>query len=119
MADANDTIFARRLQRIEKRHRKLAHGYVRLKNVDGLLIPVPGRRLHRRSFPLAGLLMTLAALTAFKAFLLAYHGPIIYAGNLDILASGNAAERAGAWIMSADPLTRWLAGQFALLPTLW
>ncbi len=119
MADANDTGFARRLQRIEKRHRRLSHGYVRLKDVDGLLTPVPDRRLPRRSFSLAGLLMTLAALTAFKAFLLAYHGPIAYADNLDILASGNAAERAGAWIMSVDPLTRWLAGQFALLPMLW
>lgn len=119
MADANDTIFARRLQRIEKRHRKLAHGYVRLKNVDGLLIPVPDRRLHRRSFPLAGLLIALAALTAFKGFLLAYHGPTAYAENLDILATGNAVERVGAWVMSADPLTRWLAAQFSLLPTLW
>ena len=119
MADANDTAFAKRLDRIDKRHRKLAHGYVRLKNVDGLLIPVPDRRLHRRSFPLVGLLAALAGLTAFKGFLLAYHGQTTYAENLDILTAGNAVERVGAWIMSADPLTRWLAGQFTLLPSLW
>lgn len=117
MADANDIRFAKRLKKIDKHHRKVAHGYVRLKNVDGLLIPVPDRRPMRRSFPFVGLLMTVGALTAFKGFLLAYHGPITYAENVGILASGTAVERAGAWIMSADPVTSWIAQQFTYLPT--
>ncbi len=116
MADANDIRFVQRLQKIDKRHRKIAQGHVRLKNVDGLLIPVPERRPMRRSFPFVGLLMTFAALTAFKGFLLAYHGPITYADNLQLLASGNVVERAGAWVMSADPATTWLAQQFSFVP---
>ena len=119
MADANDIRFVKRLEKIDKRHTRLAHGYVQLKEVDGLLIPVPARRPMRRSFPFVGLLMTFGALTAFKGFLLSYHGPITYAENVDLLASGNVVERVGAWIMSADPATVWVAQQFSILPALW
>ncbi len=119
MAGGDDIRFVKRLQKIEERHRKLARGYVRLKEVDGLLVPVPARRPVRRSFPFVGLLMTISALTAFKGFLLFHHGPITYAENVELLASGNVVEKLGAWIMSADPATIWLARQFSLLPALW
>lgn len=119
MADANDIEFVKRLQKVEERHRRLARGHVRLKEVDGLLIPVPARRPARRTFPFVGLLMTISALTGFKGFLLFHHGPTTYAQNVDLLASGNVVEKLGAWIMSADPATIWVAQQFAVLPGLW
>ncbi len=117
MADANYVSFVERLQKVEKRHRKLSRGYVRLKEVDGLLIPVPDRRV-RRPFPAVGVMLTIAALLAFKGFLLAYHGPITYGERVDLLASGNIVEQAGAWIMRADPITQWIAQQFMSIPGL-
>ncbi len=119
MADANDIRFVTRLDKINKRHQRLAHGYVRLKNIDGLLVPVPEKRRLRRRFPFGGVLMTLGALTAFKGFLVFYLGSVTYAARVELLASGNVVEQVGAWIMSADPATLWVARQFAILPGLW
>ncbi len=57
MADANYVRFNKRLNDIDRRHRKLSRGYVQLVERDGLLVPV-SRRTARRGFPFRGLLLT-------------------------------------------------------------
>jgi len=114
MADANYVKFNKRLRSIDRNHRKLSRGYVQLVERDGILVP-HSRRTARRGFPFRGLLLTLAVFLVFKGFLLAQLGPITYEGRVDKLAVGNAVEQAGAWAMTADPITVWVAGQLAPL----
>lgn len=114
MADANFARFNKRVREIEGRHKRLASGYVRLEERDGLLVPVERVR-PRRSLPLRGITLSLVAFLLFKGFLLAYLGPITYGDRLAALETGNAAERLGGWIMAADPVTLWIASQIGLL----
>ncbi len=103
-----DKHFDRRVQRIQKRHRKLASGYVQTVGPDGLIIVKPRRRIR---FPWKGIVMVLLAFFAFKGFLHAELGDAIYAQRVAKLESGTAIERAGAWVMQADPLTQWISAQ--------
>jgi len=114
MADANYARFNKRVHEIERRHRRLASGYVRLEERDGLLIPVD-RKLPRRGLPLRGIVLTLSAFLAFKGFLLAYLGPVAYADRLSLLEGGNVVEQIGGWVMGLDPVTIWIAQQFNTL----
>ncbi len=118
MADANDVEFENRLKRINRRHRQAARGYVQLVERNGILIPVATRRARRRGFPAVGLLMTVAGFLAFKGFLYAWLGPLTYADRVSELAQGNVAERVGGWMMAADPVTQWIAGQMLSLVSL-
>lgn len=114
MADANIARFNKRVREIEGRHKRLSSAYVRLEERDGLLIPV-ARSRPRRSMPLRGITLSLVTFLVFKGFLLAYLGPITYADRLATLEAGNAAEKLGGWIMSADPVTLWIASQLGAL----
>ena len=114
MADANYARFNKRVYEIERRHRRLASGYVRLEERDGLLIPVDRKR-PRRGLPLRGITLALSAFLVFKGFLHAYLGPVTYADRVALLESGSVVEQFGAWIMGLDPITIWIAGQFAAL----
>ncbi|SMH52792.1 hypothetical protein [Maritimibacter sp. HL-12] len=114
MADANFARFNKRVREIEGRHKRLASGYVRLEERDGLLVPVERVR-PRRSLPLRGITLSLVAFLLFKGFLLAYLGPVTYGNRIAILEAGNAAEKVGSWIMAADPITLWIASQIGLL----
>ncbi len=49
--------FDTRLEKIDKRHRKLARGYVMSVNHDGLIIAEP--KVQRRGFPWRGTLLIL------------------------------------------------------------
>jgi hypothetical protein len=69
----------------------------------------------RRSLPVRGITLSLVAFLFFKGFLIAYLGPITYGDRLATLEAGNVAERLGGWIMAADPVTLWIAGQLAAL----
>ena len=111
MADANYVKFNKRLNIIDRRHRKMSRGYMRLVERDGMLIPVANSR-PRLGFPVKGLLLTLAAFMAFKGFLLTYLGPITYEGRVDKLADGGIGEQIAAWVMSPDVVTTWIATQF-------
>lgn len=111
MADANYVKFNKRLRDIDRKHRKLSRGYVQLVERDGLLVPVSRRRAPRRALPAKGLLLILAGFLLFKAFLLASIGPITYQERVTRLADGTAVEQAGAWAMTADPVTLWVADQ--------
>lgn len=116
MADTNHATFAARLRDINERHRRLASGYVRLEERDGLLVPVASRRMRVRSgLPVHGIATTLGGFLVFKGFLLAYLGPATYSQRVGDLASGSLPEQIGGWLMSADRVTLWIATQLNIL----
>lgn len=114
MADANYARFNNRVRAIERRHKRLGSGYVRLEERDGLLVPVERVRV-RRGLPLRGITLALSAFLAFKGFLLAYLGPVTYLDRVGILEGGSVVEKAGAWLMGVDPITLWIAEQFSII----
>ena len=95
--------FDKRLKQITRRHEKMANGVVRSVNPDGLIVARP--RAYRPRFPLKGLIVVLAIGFLFKGFLFAYLGETAYAERVAMLQSGTAMEKAGAWVMQADPAT--------------
>jgi len=109
MADANLHRFDKRVRRIQKRHRKLARGYVQSVNHDGLIVARPRRKGSR--FPWKGVAMIIVALFAFKGFLHAQLGAITYQERVQKLSAGTAIEKAGAYAMQADPITLWISDQ--------
>jgi hypothetical protein len=50
----------------------------------------------------------------FKIGLVVALGAATYATRVGTLADGTAFERAGAWVMAADPSTLWVATQIKL-----
>jgi hypothetical protein len=114
MTDANHANFSARLREIDQRHKRLAAGYVRLEERNGLLVPVEGVKL-RRGMPLRGISLALGMFLVFKGFLLAYLGPVTYANRVGTLDSGTIVEQMGGWIMRADPITHWIATQLNML----
>lgn len=99
--------FERRMRRINRRHSKLSHGYVTSINDDGLVVAKPKAR--GRGATLRGVLLMVAVIMVFKGFLYAQLGPFAYQDRVDRLAEGNIVEQAGAWVMTAEPVTLWLA----------
>lgn len=49
--------------------------------------------------------MVLAAIVAMKAVVHANIGPERYDHKIALLAEGDVVDRAGAWVLAADPLT--------------
>lgn len=113
MAYAGSQKFEKRLTRIEKQRRKLARGAVYAVNQDGLIVARPRRRSTRR--PLRFVFFVLAGVMTFKSVLYSHLGAGTYASRVEELSVGTAVEQAGAWVMTADPATIWLAMQFKLL----
>ncbi len=100
MGDPQIQSFDERLQKIDKRHRQLARGYVMSVNHDGLVIAEP--KPQRRSFPWRGTLFILVGLMIFKGFLHFQIGAAAY-------------DERVAYAMTADPVTVWISGLFASL----
>ena len=111
MSQSQFDSFDTRLRKIDRRNRQLARGYVTSVNHDGLIIAKPRRQA--RGFPLRGLLMVLVALMAFKVFLYLQIGPATYEERVISLSQGNVVEQIGAYAMTADPVTVWIASLFA------
>jgi len=105
--------FDARLDKIDKRHRKLARGYVMSVNHDGLIIAEP--KVQRRGFPWRGTLLILVSLMIFKGFLHFQIGATAYDERVARLSAGTVVEQAGAYAMTADPVTLWISEQFASL----
>lgn len=105
--------FDRRMRRISRRHTQLSRGYVTSVNGDGLVVARPRRRTRRGM--LRGLVVIFAVMMAFKGVLHAQLGAAVYDDRVAALAEGTVVERAGAWVMTADPVTLWLSQQFAKL----
>lgn len=115
MADANYAGFNERLSRIDRNHRKAAHGYMQMVERDGIMVPRGRRVRFRRGIPFRGLFLLLAGFLLFKGFLLASLGAATYHDRLERLGEHNLVEQLGVWVMRDDPVTVWLAEQFALV----
>ncbi|MEO1536362.1 MAG: hypothetical protein AAFR73_01415 [Pseudomonadota bacterium] len=100
--------FDRRMRRITRRHTQLSRGYVTAVNDDGLVIAKPRRKFSRGT--LRGIAIVVLVLMLFKGVLHSQLGPTAYAERLGGLSEGSVFEKAGAVLMSADPITVWLSG---------
>lgn len=109
MSNAQMQEFDRRLRRIDRRHRSLARGFVLSVSRDGLIVARPAR--DSWGFPWRGLLFVLVAMMGFKALLHAQIGTEAYNGRVAALAAGTTAEKVGAYVMHADPMTLWLSSK--------
>ena len=105
--------FDRRMRRISRRHSKLSQGYVTSVNSDGIVVAKPKRRGNGGT--LRGLAILFFVLLLFKAFLFARLGPEAYDARINDLAQGTFVEKAGAWAMTPEPVTTWLAGHLSSL----
>ena len=112
MADAKQIEFGKRLQRIDRSHRQLDHGYVAAVGDDGLIVAKPVSKSS--NLPLRGLFLSLVVLLMFKAFVYAQIGALAYEDRVGLLESGTFVEKIGAFVMKADPVTIWIAEQIAL-----
>ncbi|ETW11329.1 hypothetical protein ATO8_17715 [Roseivivax marinus] len=100
--------FARRHKQVQRKHRRLAQGYVTKLDRHGVIRHVPRRDYGGvLAMPLAILVL---AFFGFKAMLMSGLSPQDYQMHLDALAQGNLAEKVGARLMSRDPLTELLVG---------
>lgn len=111
--DRHQQEFDTRIRRIDRKHRKLAGGFVTAVSHDGLLIAKPRRR--RLRVPFAGLALVAVGIVALKGIVHSQLGPTVYEARVAALAEGSQVERVGAWVMQADPLTLWVSGQATTL----
>ena len=114
MADVEARDFGKRVNRINKRHKKTGGGnatgrYVNSVNHDGLVVA----RVRRRgpSFPWKGVALCFLAFFIFKGFMLAQLGEATYNDRVAKLQAGTVIEQTGAYVMSVDPVTNWVAAQ--------
>lgn len=107
MSDAQMQEFDQRLRRIDRQHQALARGFVLSVSKDGLIVARPAR--EGRPLPWRGLLLVLVAMMLFKGMLHAQIGPQNYDDRIARLEAGTVAEKAGAYVMAADPVTLWLS----------
>lgn len=105
--------FERRMRRISRRHTRLSQGYRTEITGDNLVIAKP--RARKRSGAVRGLIVILFTMLFFKGFLHAQLGPAAYADRIERLGNGTIVEQAGAWAMTADPVTLWLSEKIGSL----
>ncbi|MCC7320292.1 MAG: hypothetical protein IT542_04860 [Rubellimicrobium sp.] len=99
-----DPEFESRLRRLTRKHRRMVeNGSVTRVGPDGLTVEYPRRRLPR--FPLRALVLMVAAGLVFKVWVFGALGAAEFAARLDVLAQGNAGERAAAWLFQPEPVT--------------
>lgn len=109
MTQTNSQNFDKRMERILRKHQNIAHGYVPVLTEDGLIVAAPKKRPLR--LPLRLFATTLILAMAFKVMLFVAIGQAAYNERVAALQAGGEWERVGAWIMTADPVTVWLAEQ--------
>ncbi|WP_295531953.1 hypothetical protein [uncultured Thioclava sp.] len=108
MAKTDLDEFERRLHRIDKIHE--AGGAFEAAGSLGRSYFDAMRPKSRRGLPLRGLALLAAGMLLFKGMMLAQVGSDEYANRVDHLAKGNMGEQIGAWVLHADPATRYVAG---------
>jgi hypothetical protein len=82
--------FDRRLKRIVRYHQRLSYGAKRVVTKSGLIVVRP--RIYNPKF-------------LFKAYIYADLGQADYASRVAAISGPSIMEKAGAWIMQADPAT--------------
>lgn len=105
--------FDRRVRRISRRQTRLSHGYVTTITDDGMIVAKPKRKGNGAT--LRALLLLLLIMVVFKAVLHSRLGAEDYQARIDALAAGSIVERAGAFVMAADPITALISGQISSL----
>jgi hypothetical protein len=108
MADPNLVDFYDRVSRFE---RARAHGWAH--QTGGMPEPRRIRGTRRRRSFLVPLLLVAFAVFAMKGAILYSVGASAYQDRVARLEAGEGFDRLGAWMMQADPLTRFMAGQIA------
>lgn len=103
--------FDERLSRIHAKHRRMSVGVMYRVGPDGLLIPVPRRRIVPR-FPLRALLLLFVLSYAFKLGLFLVLGEATYVARLDLLRDSGPAGEAAIWVLRPDAVTA-AAAEFA------
>ncbi|MFY0311191.1 hypothetical protein ACFMBG_14975 [Leisingera sp. D0M16] len=99
--------FQARLKQINRNHEAMSGGYTAKLRPDGLLVVKPHRVQSRISA--RTLIFFTAAFLLFKGFLMAALGFGSYDERVQTLAGGSGLERAGAFIMQADPVSVFVA----------
>ncbi|WP_323779855.1 hypothetical protein [Leisingera sp.] len=99
--------FQARLKQINRKHEALSAGYSAKLRPDGLLVVRPHRLRTRGSG--RSILLFVAAVLLFKSFLMAALGFGSYDARVQTLAAGSGVERAGAFLMQADPVSVFVA----------
>ncbi len=108
MADPNLKNFNGRLRRIDAIHR--AGGGFEASGTLGMSYYNNLRRRRSRGRWLASVVLLLVALVVIKAGVLASIGAASYDAHVETLRNGSTADRIGAYVLQADPLTLMLAG---------
>lgn len=96
------TTFDERLNRIVHRHGRLSLGVTYTIDADGLIVPVPRRRVGPR-FPWKLLLLLVVSMWVFKAGLFVGLGEGVYVARVELLAQEGRAGEAVAWALQPDP----------------
>ena len=107
--------FMSRVRNLERKHEAMGNGYTAKIRSDGLIVVAP-KKFESRISP-RSVVLFLVAFMAFKGFLVASIGLLSYEDRLAKLQDGSILEKAGAVVMTADPLTLKIAEQIKpLLP---
>ncbi|MEM9438660.1 MAG: hypothetical protein AAGA15_16655 [Pseudomonadota bacterium] len=101
--------FGRRIDRLERKHRKMARGVVPVVRSDGLMVLQPRRGGLRRVVRF--MFLALVCLLAFKTVVYQAEGPITYQSRIDRLAAGTGPEAMAAQLMEIDPVTQFVIEQ--------
>lgn len=110
--------FDDRLSRIQTKHRRLSVGVTFRVGPDGLLIPVPRRRVAPR-FPVKALLLLVVLGYAFKMSAFLALGEGAYAARLDLLRDSGPVGEAAAWALQPDAATEAATVLAAQAQTAW
>ncbi|WP_300062349.1 hypothetical protein [uncultured Roseobacter sp.] len=98
--------FEKRRAVLSEKHKKMARGYTARIGPDGLITVAPKRlrlpiRLRVIVFAVVGALL-------FKSLLILSTGLATYESRIEVLRGGPAPERAAAWVMQPDLISRGL-----------
>ena len=110
MVDRNLRNFYGRLGRIERIHQ--AGGGFEANGALGMSYFRPRRVARRRGGLVGPLMLVLMTIIVIKAMVHASIGAELYEERIAALRAGDSAERIGAYVLQADPLTLAIAGQF-------
>lgn len=96
--------------------RRSNQDYITIVDRNGLIQVLPRRKERTRFWaPFKVLALFAVLLTLFKALALLNVGLFDYEEELAVLQAGNAFEKAGAFVLQADPLTMTIFQQVAPL----